>query len=257
VLPHLITSTDEFSLFIMNQIINNKVSWYFTARPSCNLKPNVASDHRDCYTTDLHGNAHLRGLRITLNNTFTAGGQCAPIFACVFGLSLTEMPCDEIIIAKCKGLVAASNVNGSMEMGYIVFIRGNYSPKEPTVDSSSSTAPETSSISDQPNCRTDDTNNNFCSTNPSDKSCEPKYDTKSYSNSKEEMTESTNDTSLSKESRVAKIYWEMVYYPFIEKIRKNNYNMETDDGSIPDNLTAVSWMDGCHGQLKLITTEDV
>ena len=30
-----------------------------------------------------------------------------------------------------------------------------------------------------------------------------------------------------------------------------------NDGHIPDNLTAVSWMDGCHGQLKLITTEDV
>ena len=26
---------------------------------------------------------------------------------------------------------------------------------------------------------------------------------------------------------------------------------------IPDNLTAVSWMDGCHGQLKLTTTETV
>ena len=30
-----------------------------------------------------------------------------------------------------------------------------------------------------------------------------------------------------------------------------------NNGHIPDNLTAVSWMDGCHGQLKLITTEDV
>ena len=134
VLPHLITSTDEFSLFITNQIINNKVSWYFTARPSARLKPKVSSDRRDCYSTDLHGDAHLRGLRITLNNTFTAGGQCAPIFACVFGLKLSEMPCDEIIICKVKGLVAASNVNGSMDIGFIVFIRGKYQPNDSSTE---------------------------------------------------------------------------------------------------------------------------
>ena len=32
---------------------------------------------------------------------------------------------------------------------------------------------------------------------------------------------------------------------------------EDKDTVIPDNLTAISWMDGCHGQLKLITTEEV
>ena len=26
---------------------------------------------------------------------------------------------------------------------------------------------------------------------------------------------------------------------------------------VPENLTAVSWMDGCHGQLKLTTSESV
>ena len=61
---------------------------------------------------------------------------------------------------------------------------------------------------------------------------------------------------LSKESRVAKLYREEVYYPFIKRIQMHHYDMP-DTVHIPDNLTAVSWMDGCHGQLKLTTTENV
>ena len=76
----------------------------------------------------MYGDSHLRGLRISLNITFSAGGQSAPIFACVFGLKPNEMPGDEIVVCKCKGLVAASNVNGSTQEGYIVFIRGKYEP---------------------------------------------------------------------------------------------------------------------------------
>jgi hypothetical protein len=250
VLPHLITSTDEFSLFITNQIVNNKVSWYFTARPSSKLKPTVASDRRDCFTTDLNGDAHLRGLRITLNNTFTAGGLCAPIFACVFGLKMTEMPRDEIIICEVKGLVPASNVNGSMEVGYIIFIRGRYEPtiEPPNESESTHTDPSLNHFSQSYNTSTSTVSTEnyddvtITSTNHSDQ--QPSED-------------STKDSSLSKESRVAKIYRTNVYHPFIQRIRKNHYDMESDNNEIPDNLTAVSWMDGCHGQLKLITTEDI
>ena len=249
VLPHLITSTDEFSLFITNQIINNKVSWYFTARPSKGLKPKVASDRRDCFTTDLSGDSHLRGLRITLNNTFTAGGQCAPIFACIFGLKVSEMPKDEIIICECKGLVAASNVNGSMDVGYIVFIRGKYEPSAESTNQSES-QPTTNDPS------LDDISQSHDS-NPSSASSKENYVREtSFDDIREPSDASINDANLSKESRVAKIYREYVYYPFIERIRKNNYNMENTQ-NIPTNLTAVSWMDGCHGQLKLITTEDI
>ena len=121
-LPNLITSTDECSLFISTQKINNKITWYFTARPNTMSLPSVDSSRRDPFTTDLHGDAHLRGIRISLNNTFTAGGKCAPIFACIAGLSKSEMPGHEIIVYKIPGLVAVSNVNGSMQKGFVVFI---------------------------------------------------------------------------------------------------------------------------------------
>ena len=69
---------------------------------------------------------------------FTATGQCAPIFAFVFGLKLSKMPHNEIIICKCKGLVAASNVNGSTEVGFIVFICRRYEPNETSTQSAPS-----------------------------------------------------------------------------------------------------------------------
>ena len=82
----------------------NKIAWYFSTRPTLTNTPNIDSNRRDHYTTDLHGDAHLRGIRITLNNTFTAGGKCAPIFACVFGMKSTEMPRDEIIVCRIKNV---------------------------------------------------------------------------------------------------------------------------------------------------------
>ena len=213
VLPNLITSTDECSMFITNQRINNKISWYFSIRPNNHSSPTIDSSCRDNYTNDLHGDAHLRGLQISLNNTFTAGGQCAPIFACIFGLKATEMPRDEIVLCRCKGLLAASNVNGSMEEGFVVFICGKYETVDEREEASQSAVIQPPTQNDLPK-------------------------------------------PLSKESRVAKLYREEVYYPFIKRIRMHHYDMP-DTVHIPDNLTAVSWMDGCHGQLKLTTTENV
>lgn len=62
---------------------------------------------------------------------------------------------------------------------------------------------------------------------------------------------------MSKESRVASLYRQEVFYPFVERIRKTMYDWEpcTESESVPDNLRVVSWMDGCYGQLKLITQE--
>ena len=71
------------------------------------------------------GDKHVRGIRIVLNNTFTAGGTCAPVFACIYGLSNTEMPRDEIVVKRVKGLVAASVSTGNMSEGFVVFVRGN------------------------------------------------------------------------------------------------------------------------------------
>ena len=217
ILPNLITSTDECSLFITNKIINSKIKWYFSARPNHSIKPNIDSGRRDIYTTNQIGDAHLRGIRISLNNTFSAGGRSAPIFACVFGLKPMEMPGNEIVVVKIRGLISGSDTNMSLKEGFIVFIRGQYETKDVREEHDSNSG--------------DDTN--------------------------DDTIDSHLDQSISKESRVAKIYREQVYYPFLKEIRIFDYDMDPDTKEIPSNLTAVSWMDGCHGQLKLTTTEKV
>ena len=137
VLPHLITSTDECSIFITTQIINKKIAWHFSVRPNINNCPTEDSNKRDVFTNTLCGDAHLRGVRISVNNTFTAGGRSAPIFACVYGLTMAEMPHDEIVVCEIPGLVPASNQNGSTQIGYIVFVRGSSPTNEPIYDNES------------------------------------------------------------------------------------------------------------------------
>ena len=60
ILPHLVTRTDECSLFIISQVINGKQQWHLTIRPTSNNSPAVDSSKRDLYTTKLEGDAHLR-----------------------------------------------------------------------------------------------------------------------------------------------------------------------------------------------------
>ena len=65
--------------------------------------------------------------------------------------------------------------------------------------------------------------------------------------------------TVSKEARLTKIYRDLVYYPFIDNIRKDTYGWDgqmDDDGNVPDYLTAVGWMDGANGQMSLITSEE-
>ena len=107
VLPHLVTSTDETTVFITSQVIKNEEVWYLFAKPCA--ANTIDSNRCDNYTTALSSDAHCRGLRITLNNTFTAAGRVAPAFVCVYGLSAIEMPGDEVVIVPIEGLVVGSD----------------------------------------------------------------------------------------------------------------------------------------------------
>ena len=62
---------------------------------------------------------------------------------------------------------------------------------------------------------------------------------------------------MSKEARVAKLYRELVYYPFIRDICTKLGLDPNPKAEVPENLRAISWMDGCLGQLHLITKETV
>ena len=199
-----------------SKIINGKELWYFTCRPNNKSKPHIDSNKRDTFCTDLSGDAHHRGLRITLNNTFTASGMCAPVFACVYGLTASEMPGDEIVYRPIKGLVAGSGQTGNMQEGYVVFVRGKYETLE-------------------------------------------EFQAKEKKKNSPVVARTTLQSTpkkMSKEARVAKLYRDLIYYPLIKHIRTAYYGMD-QEGAIPDNLTAISWMDSCYGQLKVITNEDL
>ena len=56
---------------------------------------------------------------------------------------------------------------------------------------------------------------------------------------------------------MTKLYHEIVYYPFIQNIRRVNYKHDLNKKDIPDNLQADSWMDSYMGQLHLMGQETV
>ena len=201
VLPNLITSTDKTTMFVTSGVINNQEKIHITNKPTVVKNENVSSGCRNNYTTNLSGDSHCRGLRIVLNNTFTAGGLTAPIFVVVHGLSLDEMPNNKIVTIPVPNLVVGSNRDiYSDEDGYITFVRG-------------SDAEVHDCLEIQP------------------------------------------ENVVSKDARLAQLYRELVYYPFIFKVRQSQYQHEDDD-DIADNLQVVSWMDGAHAQLKLLTDEE-
>ena len=201
-LPNLVTSTDECTVFISSDIINIKESWNFCRCPTDSSQPFQVSSKRDVYSATLSGDAHIRGIRIVLNNAFTAGGLYAPIFACEYGLTLAEMPKDEIVVQKIKGLVAGSDQSGSTQEGFIVFVRGNYEPIE---DIEKRQKESTNLPSQHPD-------------SPVLKMCN--------------------------EACIAKLYKGLVYYPMIEHICTAFYKMDPKSETVPDKLSAISWMDG-------------
>ena len=218
VLPNLVTSTDKVTIFATAGEIFKKDKFYLVTKPEEIKNEASHSGSRNHYKKKLTGDAHCRGVRMVINSTFTAGGVSAPIFVAIYGLSSTEMPGDSIITIEVPGLVAGSQSNlYSHGSGYVCFVRGI---KEPcAVINEDNDIPVTNDLSTG-------------------------------------MDASTNVMALSKESLVDELYRKKVYYPFIKKIRKEKYNFDDTTGNaIPEYLWAISWMDGCSSQLKLITSE--
>ena len=208
VLPNLITTTDEVTIFATASEVHSDDAFYLLSKPEELKNENVDSGKRNHYKKVRTGNSHCRGVRIVVNATFTAGGISAPIFVSVYGLTREEIPNNDIITIEVPGLVAGSNQNlYSGGSGYVLFI-----------------------------CGSEELETNDTEANISD----PSYTTTQH---------------MSKESQVANIYRQKVYYPFIRKIREDKYLYSGSDDDVPDFLTAVSWMDGCCSQLKLITSE--
>ena len=152
-----------------------------------------------------------------MNTTFTAGGLTSPIFVVVYGLGSDEMPFEDIITVPLQGLTVAGDRNiYSVGTGYITFVCGKYNSTDiPSEDN------QDSPTDDRPT----------------------------------EDTFAVNTISESSEAKIAQLYCQLIYHPFIHKIRTTVYNMP-DDGPIPDSHRAISWMDGANSQIKSITLED-
>ena len=187
------------------------------------------SANRNDYKRKLLGDAHCRGVRIVINSTFTAGGISAPIFVTVYGLTKNEMPNDDIITIIVPGLVAGGHQDlYSSGEGFLSFVRGN----------DGGTSSDNRRHNDEVVHQAENQTNRHS------------YDSTTVNSIQ-------MDRGLSKESQVASLYRQCVYYPFIKKIRKDKYNYSGDENKdIPDHLRAISWMDGCSSQLKLITSPE-
>ena len=106
VLPNLITSTNEVTIFATTGTVDSKESFYIVAKPEELKNEACNSGSRNHYKKKPTGNSHCRGVRIVINSTFTAGGLSAPIFISAFGMTKMEMPRDEIITIEVPGLIA-------------------------------------------------------------------------------------------------------------------------------------------------------
>ena len=225
VLPNLVTTTDEVTIFATAGTVHNKESFFVVSKPE-EIKNEICdSGKRNHYKKKPSGNAHCRGVRIVTNSTFTAGGLSAPIFVAIYGLTREEMPNEDIITIAVPGLVAGSSQNlYSTGNDYITFVCGIDSTKESTAVN-------------EINISADNDNDEVMVDN-------------------DPNLQQPIATKLSKESQVASLYHKKVYYPFIRKICKDKYLYNGDDDMVPTYLTAISWMDGCASQLNLITSPE-
>lgn len=133
ILPNLITSTDEVTVFVTASVLHGKESFYLVSRPTYVKNEAVNSSARNDYKK--RPTAHCCGLRIVINCTFTASGLSLPLFVVVYEVTKEEMPLeDEMVTIKIPGLTTGSDQDiYSNGYGYLTFVKGKH--EEDEVDS--------------------------------------------------------------------------------------------------------------------------
>ena len=127
VLPNLVTSTDECTIFATSSQVHTKNLFYLTARPTYNKNKECNSGSQNHYKQTPTGDAHCRGVRIVINCTFTAGGLSSPLFVVVYGLTNEELPNEEMITLEIPGLTVGANQDVySSGKGYLTFVKGKH-----------------------------------------------------------------------------------------------------------------------------------
>ena len=72
----------------------------------------------------------------------------------------------------------------------------------------------------------------------------------------DDENEETEEEQLPREAEIAKLYRELVFRPWIQRIRTLDYGWD-GIGAVPDYLKCVSWQDGAGGQLTYLKRDDV
>ena len=128
ILPNLVTSTDEVTVFATTSKVYGKEPFYIVSRPIKVKNEASDSSSRNNYTRTPTGDSHCRGVRIVINCSFTAGGLSSPLFVAVYGLSKDELQSeDDMVTIKVPGLTVGSDQDVySAGYGYITFIRGRH-----------------------------------------------------------------------------------------------------------------------------------
>ena len=174
----------------------------------------------------------------------------------------------DIVLIPIKGLVSGSQMNNHCGIGYLVLVKGKYNLPEEDENNN-----DIEDINDE-DCETESINDpsnnliNSSSITPQSPSLiaisnsMKEQHIESFNGISKEgihkiVEDTTNDLTLSKESRVAKLYCLLVYHVFIDIICKHQCDYFGDNENIPDNLRCVSWLDGANAQLKLLTSEQM
>ena len=66
VLPNLVMTTDEVTIFATTEVVNNKESFYLVAQPEELKDKSCRSGARNQYKNKPTGNTHCRGIKILM-----------------------------------------------------------------------------------------------------------------------------------------------------------------------------------------------
>ena len=121
VLPGLVTSTDDSTVFIFKGKSKHDEGWYL-------VDNNQQESSQSCYSTDIGGTDHLNGLRVRLTMTINGIGAMAAPFITVTGITEKELPkesCESgVYILQIPGLCTGSSMDPRLNApGYICFVR--------------------------------------------------------------------------------------------------------------------------------------
>ena len=121
VLPGLITSTDDTTVFVFKGAMKELEGWYL-------IDKNHDQSKQSSYSNDKGGTDNKNGLRVRFTFTINGVGMLAAPFITVTGITEKELPrttCPSgVYILSIPGLCAGGNTYVRNEaMGYVAFIR--------------------------------------------------------------------------------------------------------------------------------------